>query len=403
MNNSADSRCDISRKPKVLFLEFPLFSLFVGGGQYFMHRVINTLTDKFNIVIASPYREFYKGISSANVKVLKEDRLEGLLERINNKIYTLKNRTLLVILTAIPALLLHLVVSRKISKEAHDANVIILTDGYYQGEINCLLSKVKKKNLLQILLSASPLEVNGIPFFYAASQSILREVSNKNNLNFIALNSEITKSFNNIFPGKCVYIPNAVEAARYFPLPWNNRNDLILYVGRLDEKQKNISLLIRAFSELKENRGYTLQIAGSGNDEETYKKLIEELGMSDSIKLLGDISEENKIRLLSSAKIFVNPSVREGQSSAVLEAMSTGCAVVCVENFGTMDTIENNFDGIISRNDISELRSTIERLIGDEELMQFLGKNARQKVLNLFSLEKVGQKYSEILTSLAQR
>jgi glycosyltransferase involved in cell wall biosynthesis len=101
-----------------------------------------------------------------------------------------------------------------------------------------------------------------------------------------------------------------------------------VYLGRVAE-HKNLPFLIAAF-ELLKKQGYPhgLKIAGSGPSLDEMRRLIAASSYPSCITLLGHVSDEEKIRLLSSSEVLALPSRREGFPRVVAEAMASGLPTV---------------------------------------------------------------------------
>lgn len=111
---------------------------------------------------------------------------------------------------------------------------------------------------------------------------------------------------------------DSVKAAR--------QEKTILYVGRL-EKYKSVDSLIRAVHEVSRSvHGLRLIIIGAGSEERRLKDLAKVLGVK--ADFLGFVDEKEKVRLMKSATVLVNPSQVEGLGLVVLEAMACGTPVV---------------------------------------------------------------------------
>jgi len=117
---------------------------------------------------------------------------------------------------------------------------------------------------------------------------------------------------------------------RRYSLP----QEFILYLGGFDQR-KNLNTLFRGFRGLKERLGdkCPLVIAGTLPSEDTAffphpRCLAEEVGVSDSVRFIGWVSEEEKPALYSLATLFLYPSLYEGFGLPPLEAMACGTPVI---------------------------------------------------------------------------
>lgn len=87
------------------------------------------------------------------------------------------------------------------------------------------------------------------------------------------------------------------------------------------------------------------------------------------------------------AEVFVNTSLVSPVPTALLEAMSCGCAVVSTATCMIPEVIEHGVNGLLAK-DPAEMRSHLQLLLGDASLRKTLGENARQTVLERFSMGK---------------
>lgn len=140
----------------------------------------------------------------------------------------------------------------------------------------------------------------------------------------------------------CAVLPSGIELTRYRTAERSQRSGA-LYVGRL-APHKNLPLLIDAF-ELATTRGFAgdLVIAGDGparSDIETYARRS---AVSARVQVLGSVTEEQKIELLSRAAVLGMPSQREGFPRVIAEAMASGLPVV------TADFPENGAKDVVAQ------------------------------------------------------
>jgi glycosyltransferase involved in cell wall biosynthesis len=118
-------------------------------------------------------------------------------------------------------------------------------------------------------------------------------------------------------------------------------NRIILGVGRLTA-QKRFDLLIRAFALIKD-RNAQLVILGDGSERSRLLKLVETLGLSDSVTLRGfvaDVAEQYRL-----ADMFVLTSRYEGLPAVVLEAMAANCPVLSTDCFAAARSLLETAEG----------------------------------------------------------
>ena len=117
--------------------------------------------------------------------------------------------------------------------------------------------------------------------------------------------------------------------------------------------------------------------AGEGALEEELRGQVREMGLAERTHFLGfrrDIPE-----IVCALDAFVLPSLKEGLSIAVMEAMALEKPVVCSEIAGLPEVVRDGYTGfLVPPGDSAALQVALEKLFGDEELRQQLGHNARR-------------------------
>ena len=215
----------------------------------------------------------------------------------------------------------------------------------------------------------------------------------------VFMTEECKKYFKNIYNSKSVIIPNAVN--KEFITKNNEkitkREKTIVSVGRLS-KQKNFELLIKAFSEL-DNRfdEYKLIIYGEGEERKKLEKLIKSLEMSNRIMLPG-VEEKIKEKIIN-ASLFVMPSLYEGISNALIEALALGVPTIATDSSGggSRSLITSDLNGkLIETNNLEALVNAIESMLLDPENSEKMGQKAREISLKLDS-ETIYGKWEEFI------
>lgn len=151
---------------------------------------------------------------------------------------------------------------------------------------------------------------------------------------------------------KFTVIPNAADLKELTPLPLAARlslrtslhlaaSDFVLtYVSKLRITQKNHRFLIHVFSLFQQRfPGAKLLLVGDGPDRVPLQHFIESQGLSTSIQLLGDRNDVPA--LLQITDVFVFPSLYEGMSNALIEALCSGCSIVASDIPENRDVISN--------------------------------------------------------------
>jgi glycosyltransferase involved in cell wall biosynthesis len=146
------------------------------------------------------------------------------------------------------------------------------------------------------------------------------------------------------------FLPSGISHGKYISLDRTERSS-ILYLGRIAE-HKNIGLLIQSFELLRDcNYQGRLIIAGDGPEFEKIRSQVVASSHRDFIDLLGLVSEEEKVQLLSKAELLVITSKREGFPQIVAEAMASGLPIVTTEypENGTAAVVSYYGCGLVSK------------------------------------------------------
>ncbi|WP_152050278.1 glycosyltransferase family 4 protein [Tautonia marina] len=189
--------------------------------------------------------------------------------------------------------------------------------------------------------------------------------------------------------------PSEVEAA----LPPRPR---VLFTGRL-HPQKNLDLLVDAWAEVASKRAEGhLIFLGGGPDHDRLSARAEELGLADRVHFVGPVSDP--AAYLRAADVFVLPSVAEGMSNSLLEAMATGLPCIASKIGGNVDLLEDGPSGLlVPLNDPRGWAEAILRLLDDPEFARSLGQEALRRVESEFALPIVVDRYERLYRSLLAR
>ena len=167
------------------------------------------------------------------------------------------------------------------------------------------------------------------------------------------------------------------------------------------DKNKNLSLLLRAIAAIKERTLIKALIAGVGDESDNLKQEAKMLGIEEQIHFTGWVEEVEKNDIYNKASIFVLCSKGEGFPLSLLEAMSCGCVSV-VSNVGDIsDVIAPGKNGFIfndTENEL-ELAQIIEFLINNPLEISNISHNA-QEVKNNLSIDNVSKIWDTILSNI---
>lgn len=197
-------------------------------------------------------------------------------------------------------------------------------------------------------------------------------------------------------------IPFGVDTSFYKPLNVTKDEEIfqILAVGYLIER-KGFMYLISSIKEiLKEHENIRLKIVGSGPQEQQIKNHITELDLEKHAEIIGNISDDELLKMYNSSDIFVLPSIidsqgnTEGLGVVLLEAMACGLPVIGSNIGGIPDIIHEGETGLlVPQKDISGLSKSIIKLIENPNLRENLANGGYKMVKDNFSWETIAKDY----------
>jgi L-malate glycosyltransferase len=152
--------------------------------------------------------------------------------------------------------------------------------------------------------------------------------------------------------------------------------------------EKGLSHLIEAASLISDARAQMrFIIVGEGECKQDLEKHVRERGLEDCFHFAGFQHQTSKY--LDSFDIFVLPSLSEGLSSSILSAMATSLPVIATDVGGIPELIRHEEEGLlVSPADPISLAQAIERLCNDPEARLRMGRKGRERVEELFTLQR---------------
>ncbi len=205
-------------------------------------------------------------------------------------------------------------------------------------------------------------------------------------------------------PGdRVVIIPNGVDQNKYSPgyssLKYQLKaKKLFVYQGRI-ATEKNIEALLKAWKIADMGDDCQLLMVGDGPIRSS---LQTHYGKEHNIIWLGFISDElQRINILRAADVFILPSLVEGLSISLLEAMSCGLACIATDAGADGEVLDNGAGVVLDTQGVTaQLKTLLPLFRNHPEMTNLLGNKARQRVLERYTLHqnitKLEQLYSEI-------
>lgn len=181
-------------------------------------------------------------------------------------------------------------------------------------------------------------------------------------------------------------IPNYIDTDLFRSKEVKKEKGRICFVGRLSS-QKNLFNLLKSVDGL----DVKLIIFGSGELEKKLKDKAKEIKKA-KIEFRGNIPNSFLPEELNKSELFILPSLYEGMPKALLEAMACGLPVIGTNVEGIKEVIKHEENGYLCETDANSIKEAIKKVLDNKKLQEKIGKNARQTVVNNFSLKNILKK-----------
>jgi glycosyltransferase involved in cell wall biosynthesis len=181
-----------------------------------------------------------------------------------------------------------------------------------------------------------------------------------------------------------------------------NRIELLWTARFISWKHPELAVKL-AFELKKKGYNFHLNMIGTGEMFDEIKLKIINLGLTDCITLLGNLTNKEVRNYMLNANIFLFTSDKvEGWGAVLNEAMNSGCAVVVSNKIGSVPfLIENNQNGIIFKSEnLVDLVNKVENLINDVEKREIVSINAYQTIKKVWSPEQAAISFIKLSDSL---
>lgn len=357
-------------------------NLYLGGVQKSVSTLTNHLSRFYEVILVlAEDNKPINYILNSNVKLIKIKTVKHDLsiKNIGEMIFNYRIEELDKILSwEKPDL--------AISYEDYN-NLILLSTNYQckkivsvRNSIDNLYTKTNKIHLL-----SSEFYFDSIQRLYPKAQKVIT-VSKfiKNRIN------ELCKS-NNVI---CIY--NGIKKPKRSYKP-STKKKYILNVARLN-KRKGQKDLIKAFNSIKNKIKHDLIIVGEGEERESLENLIKRFHLKNRVTLTGyDLPD----KYLKNCELFVFPSLSEGFSNSILEAMISKKNIIAYDYDGSNEILPKS--NIVPKAEIKQLSKKILYYLQDETLNKAKGEMFFRKVKKFSIASTLNQYLNTIEQALREK
>ena len=233
---------------------------------------------------------------------------------------------------------------------------------------------------------------------------IKRWAAAKKNIHYIALTKDIVDGLieKGIPQNKINKIPNGINIPDAQASPAAHTTGI--FVGNFTQgaQCKAFDIIIQAVAQIStQEPAFQLTICGGGDACE-WREMARRLGCERNVIFAGrcsDITER-----LKQSGFFILPSRQEGLSNALLEAMAAGLPVIVSDIAANTEVARRNVDGlVVPVGDASALANAMLKLYRDPELRKTFGKNARNRIIARYELNKIAQQLEVVFQTAIER
>lgn len=247
----------------------------------------------------------------------------------------------------------------------------------------------------------------GIPSIYHIRFGRIPDIASKNNREWqlihkamkisdqvIAIDHKTEKAIHDFAPEVNVcYVPNPFDMDKVSGIQKDGLRKVVIFIGWV-VKTKGIEELLQAWERVHTRfNDWTLKIVGPYSED--YLTYLKAKYSQAQVVFEGEKNHDDALSMLSQASIFTLPSYTEGFPNAVLEAMAFEKPIIATD-VGAIPDMLQGCGMVIQKENVDALENALVKLLEDEELCESLGKAAKQKIEQEYSLERVFNKYMDI-------
>jgi sugar transferase (PEP-CTERM/EpsH1 system associated) len=363
--------------------------LFTGGMENGLVNLVNRMpADRFRHAVAciEDYSDFRKRIDRADVEIVALNRSRIGHWRMRERLYRLCRRLRPAVLhtrnmSALDALL-----------PARIAGVPRCVHGEHGWDVADLRGERRRSVLLRRL--HAPM----IDHYVTVSRDLERYLMKRVGVS----------------PARITPICNGVDTVRFAPrngrsvdvMPQALRGDDLVVVGTVARMQavKDHATLVRAVAMLVAESPalasrLRLAIVGDGPLLEPTRALVSSLGLDAQAWLPG--ARDDVPDILQAFDLFVLPSLAEGISNTLLEAMASGLPVLASAVGGNSEIVDDGHWGrLFAAGDVAGLAGLLRSYVADERMRRAQGAAARRAAVERFSLDTMVNRYQTLYEGL---
>jgi len=198
-----------------------------------------------------------------------------------------------------------------------------------------------------------------------------------------------------------VVIPNGVNISQFPYASADEKKLQVLFVGSLIERKGPATLLQAMRLVHQALPGARLVMVGEGDERARLEQTIAANEMADYVRLVGTQTQSAVAEFMRESRLFVLPSIEEGQGVVLMEALASGTPCVGTRVGGIPDVITEDVGRLVEPGDAPALAEAIRAYLTDTDLWQKASTAGRQRVLEHYDwnhlADEISAVYAEVL------
>ena len=180
----------------------------------------------------------------------------------------------------------------------------------------------------------------------------------------------------------------------------------LITTGRL-LPNKNILTAVKALAYIPKDYPILLTIVGSGYQKKEIEYIAQKIGRKEQVNIIEEMPRHDVLKLVEQSDIFLFPSLREGGSWSLMEAMAIGLPVVCLDWAGMAITTDDNSAIRLPVTNPEQMpkdmAAAIINLIENPEMRKRMGEAGRRRIKEVFNWEAKGHFIEQLLEELDKK
>ena len=200
---------------------------------------------------------------------------------------------------------------------------------------------------------------------------------------------------------RVVVIPNGVNISQFPFATAEEKKNQVLFVGSLIERKGPLYLLQAMRLVHRDLPEASLVLVGEGDQRANLEEYIAANSMEDYVRLAGTQPQSAVGALMRESRLFVLPSIEEGQGVVLMEALASGTPCVGSRVGGIPDVVTEDVGRLVDPGDVSALAEAISAYLTDQNLWENASRAGRQRVLEHYDwnhlADEISAVYAEVL------